>query len=187
MEEETLRQEVEALREKLSRAEFEAKAKYEDEIERLKSENEHLTVALDGKLINLQSGDVVFLDTPQVLHNNPGMWMQMAKKYNCVFVSVPAGGVDAIQKQSDDQLRAMGLRKLEETEKATIHERVKNIAIELETAMETVGDSASAEIRSHLFSAARGIKTVEAAVKWLHDNKDKPIETTAPAGAMIGG
>jgi hypothetical protein len=184
---EALEEEISFLRQKLESHAYDSLNSKQDKIEALNQEIAHLKASLDGKLINVTPGDILLVDSQKLLQNSPAIFMQLAKKYGCTFVSVPEGGVNAIGKLSSDELEGLNLKKIDAQEKTSHSHKVKTLAIEIETALQIAGDDISPDFRSHLFNASKALKAAHASLLWLEQNVPSPVETQIPTGAMLGG
>lgn len=140
-----------------------------DQVDLLKKEINHLQTALEGKHMNLQPGDVVFVDNQKLINSDHHVWMKIAKKFGCTFVSVPLNGMDSLSKASNLELEKWGLRKIEEVEKSTALEKLDSIMIDLKSALElsrSTNDMEGAQLFSNatksLFNAMEDIKRIYA-------------------------
>lgn len=112
--EEALRQELTYLRTKLQDQPTTNPQDYEDQIKTITQENTRLQTMLEGKLMNLQEGDILFIHRQDILTQDPNSWMNLAKKFKISIVSVPNEGMSFLAKANDGDLRAAGLCKFKD-------------------------------------------------------------------------
>lgn len=114
--EEALRQELTYMRQKLQDQESNPPGNdlLEERLQDLQNENNRLSMMLEGKLMNFQPGDVLFVHRQDLITSDPNTWMGLAQKFHISIVSLPNDGLNALSKADDKQLRAAGLQAIKE-------------------------------------------------------------------------